>query len=68
MVERFRRSHNFKDGFHSGRLLPASMVIAGGTINVTNLALSLVAPAEGDEVEEAETKYTVSAIKIPMYK
>jgi hypothetical protein len=43
------------------------MVIADGTIYVTNLALSLT-PAEGDEVEEAVSKYTVSIIKIPMHK
>jgi DNA-binding beta-propeller fold protein YncE len=56
-----------KDGSHSGLLFPASMVIADGTIYVTNLALSLT-PAEGDEVEEAVSKYTVSIIKIPMHK
>lgn len=56
-----------KDGSHSGLLFPASLVIADDTIYVTNLALSLT-PAQGDEVEEAVSKYTVSAIKIPMHK
>ena len=56
-----------KDGSHSGLLFPASMVIADDRIYVTNLALSLT-PAEGDEVEEAVTKYTISIIKIPMHK
>jgi len=56
-----------KDGSHSGLLFPASLVIAGDTIYVTNLALPLT-PAQADEVEEAVGKYTVSAIKIPMHK
>ncbi len=56
-----------EDGSHSGLLFPASLIIADETIYVTNLALSLT-PAEGDEVEEAVSKYTISTIKIPTHK
>ncbi|WP_320044458.1 SMP-30/gluconolactonase/LRE family protein [uncultured Desulfobacter sp.] len=56
-----------KDGSHSGLLFPASLVIADGTIYVTNLAIPLT-PAKGDEVEEAVSKYTISAVKIPQHK
>ena len=53
-----------KDGSPRGLLFPASLVIKGKWIFVTNLALPLT-PAEGDEPEEDATVYTVSRIKIP---
>ena len=56
-----------KDGSHSGLLFPASLIIADDTIYVTNLALALTS-ATGDEIEEAVSKYSISAIKIPQHK
>ena len=56
-----------KDGSHSGLLFPASLVITDDTIYVTNLALALTS-ATGDEIEEAVSKYSISAIKIPQQK
>ena len=56
-----------KDGSHGGLLFPASLVIADDTISVTNLALALTS-ATGDEIEEAVSKYSISAIKIPQHK
>lgn len=56
-----------KDGSHNGLLFPASLVISGDTIYVTNLALPLTS-ATGDEVEEAVSKYIISVIKIPKHK
>jgi hypothetical protein len=52
------------DGSPRGLLFPASVVVVGDTMFVTNLALPLTAAA-GDEPEEDVTKYTVSRIKIP---
>ena len=51
------------DGTPQGLLFPASIVISGGSIYVTNLALALT-PAIGDEPEEDVTTYTVS--KVPL--
>jgi len=53
-----------KDGSPRGLLFPASLVINGKWVFVTNLSLPLT-PAEGDEPEEDTTTYTVSRIKIP---
>lgn len=53
-----------KDGTPKGLLFPASMVIVGGEMYVTNLALPLT-PAVGDEPEEDVTRWTVSRIKVP---
>jgi len=53
-----------KDGSPRGLLFPASLVINGKWVFVTNLALPLT-PAVSDEPEEGATAYTVSRIKIP---
>jgi hypothetical protein len=52
------------DGSPRGLLFPASLVMSGQWVYVTNLALHLT-PAVGDEPEEDITTYTVSRIKIP---
>jgi sugar lactone lactonase YvrE len=51
------------DGAPQGLLFPASIVIRGGNIYVTNLALALT-PAVGDEPEEDVTTYTVSRVPL----
>ena len=53
-----------RDGAPDGLLFPASLVIVGDDMWVTNLALVLT-PAVGDEPEEDITRYTVSRIKVP---
>lgn len=53
-----------KDGSPDGLLFPASLVIVGDDMFVTNLALPLTA-AVGDEPEEDVSRYTVSRIKLP---
>ena len=53
-----------RDGSPEGLLFPASLVIVGDDVFVTNLALSLTA-AVGDEPEEDVTRYTVSRLKVP---
>ncbi len=55
-----------KGGAHTGLLFPASLVIADGTIYVTNLALPLTS-VNGDEAEESVSKYSISTIKIPRH-
>lgn len=52
------------DGAPKGLLFPASPVIVGGDMFVTNLAIALT-PAVGDEPEEDVTRWTVSRIKLP---
>jgi DNA-binding beta-propeller fold protein YncE len=52
------------DGAARGLLFPASLVVSGKWIFVTNLALPLTANI-GDEPEEAISVFTVSRIKIP---
>lgn len=52
------------DGSPRGLLFPASVVIVGDRIFVTNLALPLT-PVIGDEPEEDVTRYTISRINIP---
>lgn len=52
------------DGAPKGLLFPASLVIVGDDIFVTNLALALTG-APGDEPEEDVTRWTVSRIKLP---
>lgn len=51
-----------RDGSPRGLLFPASLVIVGKEIFVTNLALPLTG---GDEPEADVTRYTVSRMKIP---
>jgi len=53
-----------RDGAPKGLLFPASPVIVGDEIFVTNLAIALT-PAVGDEPEEDVTRWTVSRIKLP---
>jgi DNA-binding beta-propeller fold protein YncE len=53
-----------RDGTPDGLLFPASMVIVGEHMYVTNLALPLT-PAVGDEPEEDVKAWTVSRIKLP---
>lgn len=52
------------DGSPDGLLFPASLVIVGDDIFVTNLALPLTGTV-GDEPEEDVTRYTVSRMKVP---
>jgi len=53
-----------RDGSPKGLLFPASVVIVGDEIFVTNLALPLTATT-GDEAEEQVSRYTISRIRIP---
>jgi DNA-binding beta-propeller fold protein YncE len=53
-----------RDGSPEGLLFPASLVIVGDDMFVTNLALTLT-PAAGDEPEEDVSRYTVSRIRLP---
>ena len=52
------------DGSPKGLLFPASPVIVGNDIYVTNLAIALT-PAVGDEPEEDVTRWTISRMKLP---
>ena len=52
------------DGAPRGLLFPASPVISGGYIYVTNLAVAFT-PKVGDELEEKVTTWTVSRIRLP---
>jgi sugar lactone lactonase YvrE len=52
-----------EDGAPKGLLFPASIVLSGGSIYVTNLALALTAPL-GDEPEEDVTTFTVSRVPL----
>jgi hypothetical protein len=52
------------DGSPQGLLFPASLVISGGSMYVTNLALPLT-PAVGDEPEDFVTRWTVSRFPVP---
>ena len=56
-----------RDGTPAGLLFPASMVILGDEMFVTNLALPLTA-AVGDEPEEDVTRWNVVGIKLPRDK
>jgi sugar lactone lactonase YvrE len=51
-----------KNGAPEGLLFPASLVILGDDIFVTNLALPLTT-AEGDEQEEDVRRYTISRLR-----
>ncbi len=53
-----------RDGTPDGLLFPASPVIVGDEIFVTNLAIPLT-DAKGDEPEEDVTHWTVSRMKLP---
>ena len=46
-------------------LFPASMVIVGDDMFVTNLALPLTDDIKGDEPEEDVTRWTISRIRLP---
>lgn len=56
-----------KDGSPDGLLFPASLVIVGDDMFVTNLALPLN-ETPGDETEEKVTRWTISRIKLPAHK
>lgn len=51
------------DGAPVGFLFPASLVLVGREVYITNLALPLT-PAVGDEPEEEVTRWTVSRIRL----
>jgi len=53
-----------KDRAAKGLLFPASPMIVGGKIYVTNLALPLTSDVIGDEPEEDVTRYTISEIDL----
>src|SRR5258706_2392896 len=53
-----------RDGTPDGLLFPASPVIVGDEIFVTNLAIPLT-DAKGDEPEEDVTLWTISKMKLP---
>ena len=53
-----------RDGAPDGLLFPASVVIVGGDLYVTNLALPLTGAA-GDEWEEDVSRWTVSRVRLP---
>ena len=53
-----------RDGTPDGLLFPASPVIFGNEIFVTNLALPLTDTA-GDEAEEEVTRWTISRMRLP---
>lgn len=53
-----------QDGSPHGLLFPASLVILGDDLFVTNAALPLT-DAVGDEPEEEVTRYTVSRMRVP---
>ena len=55
------------DGTPDGLLFPASPVIVGDDIFVTNLAIALT-PTVGDEPEEDVTRWTVSRMKLPRHR
>ena len=55
-----------RDGTPDGLLFPASPLIVGDEIFVTNLALGLT-PTAGDEPEENVTRWTVSRMKLPRH-
>jgi DNA-binding beta-propeller fold protein YncE len=52
------------DGTPRGLLFPASPVIVGDDMFVTNLAIALT-PAVGDEPEEDVTRWTIARIRLP---
>jgi len=54
-----------KDGTPLGLLFPASIVVVGQDMFVTNAALALT-PAVGDEPEEDVTRYTISRVRVPV--
>ncbi len=53
-----------RDGTAKGLLFPASLVIVGDDMFVTNLALPLT-PTVGDEPEEEVSRYTISRFRVP---
>jgi len=52
------------DGTPDGLLFPASPVIVGDQVFVTNLAIALT-DAKGDEPEEDVTRWTISRMRLP---
>jgi len=54
-----------RDGSPDGLLFPASVVILGNDLYVTNLALPLTNDVIGDEWEEDVNRWTVSRLRLP---
>jgi sugar lactone lactonase YvrE len=52
------------DGAPVGLLFPASLVLVGREVYITNLALGLTPAVVGDEPEEDVTRWTVSRIRL----
>jgi len=52
------------DGAPGGLLFPASIVLVGREMYITNLALPLTSDVAGDEPEEDVTRWTVSRIRL----
>jgi sugar lactone lactonase YvrE len=67
VIERLGKFEGIRrDGSPKGLLFPASLVIVGNEMFVTNLALALTEPEPvGDEPEEDVKRWTVSRIKLP---
>jgi len=64
VIERLGGFDGIRHGAPRGLLFPASPVLWGGDLYVTNLALPLT-PAVGDEWEEDVTRWTVSRVRMP---
>jgi sugar lactone lactonase YvrE len=60
--ERIRR-----DGSPDGLLFPASIVILGHEMYVTNLALPLTTDVQGDEWEEDVTRWNIVRVRLPRH-
>lgn len=61
------RGINRRNGTPDGLLFPASPVIYGNDIFVTNLAIPLTGSG-GDEPEEAVTRWTISRLRLPHHR
>ncbi|MDH4094495.1 MAG: SMP-30/gluconolactonase/LRE family protein [Betaproteobacteria bacterium] len=64
IIERLGGFEGIRHGTPDGLLFPASVVIVGGDLYVTNLALPLTGAA-GDEWEEDVSRWTVSRVRLP---
>jgi sugar lactone lactonase YvrE len=64
VIERLGGFAGIRHGAPDGLLFPASVVIVGGDLYVTNLALPLTAAA-GDEWEEDVSRWTISRVRLP---
>ncbi len=64
VVARLGEFRGIRFGAPVGLLFPASPVIVGGQLYVTNLSIALT-PAAGDEPEEDVTRFTISRMTVP---